>query len=24
LKRLEVTGKVEPGRGPDGMAWLQK
>ncbi len=24
LKRLEVTGRVEPGRGPDGMAWLQK
>lgn len=24
LKRLEVTGRVEPGRGPDGMAWAQK
>jgi YVTN family beta-propeller protein len=24
LKRLEVTGRVEPGRGPDGMAWAQR
>jgi YVTN family beta-propeller protein len=22
LKRLEVTGRIEPGRGPDGMAWV--
>jgi YVTN family beta-propeller protein len=24
LKRLEVTGRIEPGRGPDGMAWSQR
>jgi YVTN family beta-propeller protein len=24
LKRLEVTGRIEPGRGPDGMAWAGK
>lgn len=24
LNRLEVTGRVEPGHGPDGMAWVQR
>ena len=22
LKTLEVVGRIEPGRGPDGMAWV--
>jgi YVTN family beta-propeller protein len=23
LKTLEVTGRIEPGKGPDGMAWVR-